>query len=84
MSGKLEIKKEVTKMITVPGKDSCDLCIHILPNKDGWIPCCKAYPDGLPKDYLYERVEVAKLKECAPGFHFEPNVELQKECGYID
>ena len=71
-------------MITVSSKDSCDYCIHILPNKDGWIPCCEAYPDGLPHDYCFEIVEVSKLKECAPGFRFEPDVERQRQAGYRD
>ncbi len=69
-------------MIAFPGKNSCNFCKNILPNKDGWIPCCKAYPDGLPDDFCYERIEVSELDECAPGFHFEPNVELQRRCGY--
>ena len=71
-------------MITISSKDSCDYCIHSLPNKDGWIPCCEAYPDGLPDDYCFERVDVSKLAECAPGFHFEPDIEAQRESGYIE
>ena len=70
-------------MITISSKNSCDFCIHSLPNKDGWKSCCEAYPDGLPKDYLFERVDVSQLAECAPGFHFEPDIEKQHRCGYI-
>ena len=69
-------------MITLPSKDSCSYCLHILPKKDGWRSCCKAFPDGIPGDYLFERIEVAELEECARGFHFEPDVEAQKRCGF--
>ena len=70
-------------MITLPGKDSCTFCLNKLPKKDGWKSCCKAYPDGLPTDYIFERVDVSKLAECAPGFHFEPDIDSQRECGLI-
>ena len=69
-------------MITLPSKDSCSFCLNEMPMKDGWIPCCKAFPDGIPRDYLFERIEVAELEECARGFHFEPDVEAQKRCGF--
>lgn len=71
-------------MITIASKDSCGFCKNLLPKKDGWRPCCKAFPDGMPFDYCCERVDVSKLEECANGYKFEPNIEAQRRCKYID
>ena len=33
----------------------CDKCIYQSKElKDGWIPCCKAYPDGIPDENICE------------------------------
>lgn len=47
----------------------CDECIHIRKTlKDGWIPCCDAFPDGIP-DEVWNK-NVTKLKECKNGFKY--------------
>lgn len=71
-------------MTLFPSKNSCTFCKNKLPKKDGWMPCCKAFPDELPDDYCFERIDVSKLEECANGYHFEPDIEAQRECGYVD
>lgn len=70
-------------MITVADKDSCGYCKHIRPKKDGWIPCCDAFPDGIPHEYLFNHMDIAKIEECAPGFHFEPDIEEQRASGFF-
>lgn len=58
-----------------PNKDDCTFCKNILPNKDGWRCCCKAFPDGIPHDILFNRVDKLELKECANGYKYDPDPE---------
>ena len=36
---------------------------------DGWIPCCDAFPDGIPLDFKFGKVK--EMKECNNGIGFE-------------
>lgn len=55
----------------------CALCIHSRKEKkDGWIPTCDAFPNGIPDDFDYGSVR--KKSECDNGIGFEPN-ELCKK-----
>ena len=47
----------------------CWNCKHNRPVKDGWIPCCDAFPDGIPDDFPLGKVK--KLGECNNGIGFE-------------
>lgn len=53
--------------------NDCDRCKHKLPMKDGWLPCCEAFPNGRPKDFDYDSIE--ENKECNNGIGFEPKEE---------
>lgn len=50
--------------------DDCTYCRHKRPLKDGWIPCCAAFPDGIPFDFPCGKAK--KMKECNNGIGFEP------------
>lgn len=52
----------------------CDWCIHYNGLIDGWLPCCKAFPEGLPWGFM-EKEGV----ECNNGFQFEVNPDKEKE-----
>lgn len=71
-------------MTPLASKNSCSYCKNLLPLKNGWEICCNAFPDGVPSDYCFERIDVTKLKECANGYKFEPDIEKQRRAGYID
>ena len=61
-------------MICIP---DCTFCIHSRKEKkDGWIPTCDAFPNGIPNDFNYGNVR--KKSECGNGIGFEPN-ELCKK-----
>lgn len=49
---------------------SCGYCKHILPDIDGWIPACEAFPEGIPDEILFY-ADVTKLPECNNGIKFE-------------
>lgn len=40
---------------------------------DGWIPCCDAFPDGIPLDFKFGKVK--EMKECNNGIGFEKKEE---------
>ncbi|WP_024856259.1 hypothetical protein [Ruminococcus albus] len=48
----------------------CKDCKNRLPNIDGWLACCKAFPDGYPKEFNF--IDLKKRKECNNGIGFEP------------
>ncbi len=29
----------------------CDTCKHLKGTKDGWLPVCEAYPNGIPDEF---------------------------------
>ena len=66
-------------MICVGG--ICDTCNNIRENKDGWIPVCSAFPEGIPKDYLNEKIKKEERTECNNGIGYEPNQEMLKLLG---
>ena len=48
----------------------CSECRNRLPKKDGWIACCKAFPDGYPTNFDFKNLR--ERKECNNGIGFEP------------
>lgn len=51
----------------------CSECKNRLPKKDGWLACCKAFPEGQPVDFDY--TDLKNRKECNNGIGFEPERE---------
>lgn len=41
---------------------------------DGWIPCCDAFPDGIPLNFKFGKAK--ELKECNNGIGFEKKNSL--------
>lgn len=69
-------------MILIPNRDCCETCKHMKEEKkDGWIPCCDAFPEGVPDNYLFSKVDVTELGECANGIRYEADEELKKIFG---
>ena len=53
---------------------ACVDCIHRRDyKKDGWIPTCDAFPDGMPLDFDIGKVK--ELKECNNGIGYEETEE---------
>ena len=51
--------------------DDCAFCTHNREFlKDGWIPSCDAFPEGIPHDFDYGKVK--EIKVCNNGIGFEP------------
>jgi hypothetical protein len=48
----------------------CKDCKNRLPKIDGWLACCKAFPNGRPKNFDYSTVKTRK--ECNNGIGYEP------------
>lgn len=47
----------------------CDHCKN-RTGMAGWLPSCKAFPDGIPYDFEDEKAK--ELNECNNGFKYEP------------
>lgn len=48
----------------------CGRCENILDYKiDGYIPACKAFPEGIPRYLLKE--DVRNIEECNNGFKYK-------------
>lgn len=71
-------------MTPFPSKNNCTFCKNLLPKKDGWRACCSAFPDGIPNDYCFERIDISKLDECANGYKYDPDPEKRRMYGYSD
>lgn len=56
--------------------NDCSKCKNKLPKIDGWLACCKAFPNGQPDDFDYSKVR--SLKECNNGIGFEPKEDNDK------
>lgn len=41
--------------------------------------CCLAFPEGIPNEYFWCKIDVRTLSECANGKHFEDEQERQPE-----
>ncbi len=55
--------------------DDCAYCKHNRDEmKDGWIPTCDAFPDGIPYEHITNN-DVKNIKECNNGVGFEPEEE---------
>lgn len=52
----------------------CTSCKHIdfKKKKNGQL-CCTAFPDGIPKEYFWGKINVKELSECANNVCFEEN-----------
>ena len=56
----------------------CDKCKNEHKElKDGWIPTCKAFPEGIPDEYWLGNP--AKLPECNNGIKFETKEKNNRE-----
>jgi len=49
----------------------CDRCKYKRPNIDGWKCVCDAFPQGIPKEHIFEK-NIVKLKECNNGMGYDP------------
>ena len=45
----------------------CAECKHRREKIDGWIPCCDAFPNGMPDDFKYYGLK--EKAECNPENH---------------
>lgn len=55
----------------------CPCCKNCNDREDKSKPLtCKAFPDGIPSDYLWCKIDVKKIKECARGYKFELDLSL--------
>lgn len=53
---------------------NCPLCINMDMSVKYPAPCkCKAFPDGIPEDYLWEQngIILEELDQCNNGFGFK-------------
>lgn len=53
----------------------CGWCKHYTEMIDGWLPACKAFPEGLPHPKLFEPKEDV---ECNNGVGFEVNEDMKE------
>lgn len=49
----------------------CTSCKHLSDKKNNGTFCCLAFPNGIPKEYFWGKVDVRKLSECANKIKFE-------------
>ena len=49
----------------------CTSCKNLYEEKINGSFCCKAFPDGIPKDYFWGSVDVKNIIECNYGYKFE-------------
>lgn len=53
----------------------CPCCKNCFDRIDKTKPlCCKAFPNGIPKEYLWGEIDVKKIKECANGYKYEEDL----------
>lgn len=54
---------------------NCPCCKHCYPCSSVSDPLkCKAFPEGIPKEYIWGPVDVQKLKECNNGVKYEEDL----------
>lgn len=56
----------IDKSCPVP---DCPCCKHCYSSNQ--VLCCSAFPNGIPKDYLFGSIQVKSLKECNNGYKYE-------------
>ena len=49
----------------------CTSCKHLYDNGEIGYFCCEAFPDGIPEDYFWGKVDVRQQDECANKIRFE-------------
>lgn len=57
----------------------CSECKNSMPNIDGWRTCCKAFPNGMPKDFDYRNLKERNVCNPENGIGFEPIEENNKD-----
>ena len=72
--GKLVMPREEVLMICIT---DCSKCKNRLPKIDGWLACCKAFPEGFPKDFDFRNLK--ERGECNNGIGFEPMEEKNND-----
>ena len=50
----------------------CTACIHFISSKDG-VFTCKAFKDGIPDQFVYNKVLHNKAYDGDSGIQYEPN-----------
>lgn len=66
----------------------CTSCKNFF-SKESITLCCNAFPNGIPSDFFWGKVNVRTLKECNNNYKFENSNEwqntlevLNQECFY--
>lgn len=54
---------------------NCDICIYKRENIGGWRCACDAFPEGIPKEYLYTSKKPEEMIECNNGIGFKRKPE---------
>lgn len=49
----------------------CTSCKNFIDHNDISGYHCKAFPEGIPKEYFWGKIDVKKIQICANGFKFE-------------
>ena len=49
----------------------CTYCMHCGNEKETDKLSCKAFPDGIPRDYLWGFIDVHEIDECNNGYKYE-------------
>ena len=49
----------------------CPSCKHFIKINDEGRFFCEAFPNGIPKEYVWGKTSVIHLKECANNIRFE-------------
>lgn len=49
----------------------CTYCMHSDKAEDPQDLTCKAFPEGIPNDYLWGFIDVHELEECNNGIKYE-------------
>lgn len=52
----------------------CSSCINLYDEKINDKFCCKAFPEGIPKEYFWGPVDVKDISECNDGYKFEDSL----------
>lgn len=50
---------------------TCAGCKHITIDKNGEYGACAAFPEGIPDDYYWGRIDVLKIEKCNNNVGYE-------------